>query len=131
METEKTAIHEQIIFHLNSICGTNFKATTKDTKRHINARLKEGFTLQDFITVIEKKFFEWHNKPDFVQYLRPQTLFGTKFEGYLNQPKTNGNKAVNSQPNRFANFQQREWDFDSEDIQRLKFKYLEEPKDED
>jgi hypothetical protein len=25
-----------------------------------------------------------------VQYLRPQTLFGSKFESYLNQPWTNG-----------------------------------------
>ncbi len=85
--------HEQIIAHLNRVCGTAFKPNTKTTKQHINARLKEGFTLDDFIAVIDKKFFEWGKRPDMAQYLRPQTLFGSNFEGYLNQPWTDGRKA--------------------------------------
>ena len=83
----------QIVNYLNQVCGTKFKATTKDTKQHINARLNEGFKLDDFIEVIDKKYFEWGKRPDMVQFLRPRTLFGTKFEGYLNQPWTDGRKA--------------------------------------
>ena len=124
MKTEPTLIHEKIIFHLNSTCGTKFKSSTKATKRLINARLKEGFTLQDFITVIEKKYFEWHNNPKMVGYLRPKTLFNEdNFESYLNQPKTDG---IKKPTNRFANFKQRDYELDSENMQKLKFKYLEE-----
>ena len=50
----------------------------------INARLKEGFTVEDFKTVIDKKVDEWKGT-ELEQYLRPDTLFGTKFESYLNQ----------------------------------------------
>jgi len=88
-----SGIHAAIINHLNISCGTKFKANTKATKEHINARLKEGFTLNDFIEVINKKVFEWGNNPNMVAFLRPQTLFGTKFESYLNQPWTNGARA--------------------------------------
>ena len=81
-----------IIDYLNQRCGANYKPTSKTTKRHINARLRECFKLDDFIEVINKKAFEWQNRPEMVQYLRPQTLFGIKFEGYLNQPWTDGRK---------------------------------------
>lgn len=75
-----------IIEHLNSRLGSAYKPDSKATQGHIKARLKEGFTLEDFKTVIDKKAAEWENRPDMAQYLRPQTLFGTKFEAYLNQP---------------------------------------------
>ena len=82
-----------IISHLNSVCGTNFRLNSKTTQEHINARLNEGYKLDDFIAVIDKKHFEWSNRPDMAQYLRPTTLFGTKFESYLNQPWTDGRRA--------------------------------------
>jgi len=53
----------------------------------IKARIADGFTIKDFETVIQKKADEWL-KTDMSKYLRPETLFGTKFESYLNQPKT-------------------------------------------
>lgn len=81
---------KEIVDYLNYICGTNYKSTTKATTESIKARLKEGFTVDDFKTVIDKKFNEWGNDPKMVQYLRPQTLFGSKFEGYLNQIATDG-----------------------------------------
>jgi hypothetical protein len=46
---------------------------------------KKGFSLSDFQTVIDKKVSEWKGT-DMEQYLRPSTLFGTKFESYLNAP---------------------------------------------
>lgn len=81
---------KEIVDYLNYICGTNYKSTTKATAESIKARLKEGFTVDDFKTVIDKKINEWGNDPKMVQYLRPQTLFGSKFEGYLNQIATDG-----------------------------------------
>ena len=77
-----------IIEKLNHVTGTNYKDSTEKTRRLIHARLKEGFTLKDFYTVIDKKAREWGDNADMVKYLRPETLFGTKFESYLNQPET-------------------------------------------
>lgn len=80
-----------IVDYLNSKAGTNYKASTQTTQKHINARIAEGFTVADFKTVIDKKTKEWKGG-EMEKYLRPETLFGTKFEGYLNarsseQPK--------------------------------------------
>ena len=72
-----------IVSYLNEKAGTNFKASTGKTKSAINARLNEGFKLEDFKTVIDKKCQEWIGT-EMQKYLRPETLFGTKFEGYLN-----------------------------------------------
>lgn len=73
-----------IVDFLNMNAGTAYKASTAKTKALINARLNEGFTIDDFKTVITKKCSELLNS-DMEKYLRPETLFGTKFEGYLNQ----------------------------------------------
>ena len=76
-------VYEVIISYLNEKAGTNYKHTTKATQEHINARLKDKFTVENFKTVIDKKCDEWKGT-EFEQYLRPSTLFGTKFENYLN-----------------------------------------------
>lgn len=86
---------QEIIDHLNARAGTNYQATTKSTKEHINARWKEGRRLPDFLTVINKKAQEWLGT-DQEQYLRPQTLFGTKFENYLNQPWKGGQPSADN-----------------------------------
>ena len=85
---------KDIVAYLNKMVGKNFKDTTPDTKKHINARLKEGYQLDDFIQVIDKKSNQWKGT-NMEQYLRPSTLFGSKFESYLNelvveQPKPTG-----------------------------------------
>lgn len=74
----------EIVEYLNQAAGTSYKPNTPKTVRSIKARMKEGFTVDDFKTVIDKKVSEWA-KTDMQKYLRPETLFGTKFEGYLNQ----------------------------------------------
>ena len=76
---------------LNKVTGSNYKATSKKTQSLIRARLLDGFTIDDFQTVITKKAKEWQGT-DMAQYLRPETLFGTKFEGYLNQPEVRNNR---------------------------------------
>lgn len=81
----------EIIEYLNEKAGTKYKPTTPKTKDTIKARLKEGFTVDDFKTVIDKKVAEWKGT-EWEKFLRPQTLFGTKFEGYLNQNIIKRNK---------------------------------------
>ena len=77
-------IHRSILDYLNGKLGTRYRATSKNIIRHINARLNEGYTFEDFKIVIDKKFDEWIGT-EFEKYLCPDTLFGTKFEKYLNQ----------------------------------------------
>lgn len=83
---EATLPFKEIIDYLNSLAGTNYRASSKKTKDLIKARFNEGYTLEDFKVVIEKKTREWINDNKMRVYLRPETLFSNKFEGYLNQP---------------------------------------------
>ena len=76
--------YEDIINYLNSKAKTNYKSSTNKTKELIKARINEGFTLDDFKKVIDKKCNEWIGS-EMEKYLRPETLFSNKFEGYLNQ----------------------------------------------
>lgn len=84
VESDLTTI-KSIIDYLNAKTNKSFKATSDKTKKLMRARLKEGFTEDDFKRVIDNKCSEWLNDPKMNQYLRPETLFGTKFESYLNQ----------------------------------------------
>ena len=79
-----TDICKNVIDYLNMVCSTNYRNSTPKTRKQIKARVGEGFTENDFYTVIDKKSKEWLGT-DMEKYLRPETLFGTKFEGYLNQ----------------------------------------------
>jgi len=75
----------EIVNYLNSVTGKSYRHTTRKTKRLINARFNEGFSVDDFKKVIDTKNNEWGTNPKMSKYLRPETLFGTKFESYLNQ----------------------------------------------
>ena len=77
-------IIKQVIDYLNERVGSNYKSNTPKTRDKIKARINEGFVLEDFKKVIDIKFIEWKGT-EFEKYLRPETLFGTKFESYLNQ----------------------------------------------
>jgi uncharacterized phage protein (TIGR02220 family) len=81
---EKNAF--EIIEYLNLETGKNFRSSTKITIRLIKARLSEGFTIEDFKTVIDNMKYKWTGTK-FQQYLVPTTLFGNKFETYLNQDR--------------------------------------------
>lgn len=86
-KTEKSNnidIVSEVILYLNQVAGTRFTAGSQATQKHINARLKEGYTLEDFKQVIDTKTSEWQGT-EFAKFLRPVTLFGTKFENYINQ----------------------------------------------
>lgn len=78
-------IIKEIIEYLNIKTNKHFRYNTENTKKHIQARLNEGYTLEDFKKVIDTKTLEWLNDEKMDQYLCPDTLFGSKFEKYLNQ----------------------------------------------
>jgi uncharacterized phage protein (TIGR02220 family) len=82
---------QDIVSYLNDKTNSHYKPTTPKTQSLIRARLDEGFTIDDFKTVIDNKCADWLNDAKMKQYLRPVTLFGTKFESYLNQKKSTGN----------------------------------------
>ena len=74
----------EIINYLNECTGKSYKPTSKVAIVNINARLKEGYTKDDFIKVISVKSTKWLGTK-FEDYLTPNTLFGNKFESYLNE----------------------------------------------
>lgn len=78
-------IYLDIVEYLNEKANKNYKHNSDKTRRFIDARLNEGFTLEDFKKVIDNKCRSWLNDERMNQYLRPETLFGTKFESYLNE----------------------------------------------
>ena len=82
---KKNKYISEIINHLNVVCGTFYKTTTKKTEELINVRIKEGFSVDDFKKVIDIKFKEWSTDDKFCKFLRPETLFSNKFESYLDQ----------------------------------------------
>lgn len=77
-------IYTSIIQKLNAAVGASFSDKSSATRRLIDARVHEGYKLSDFERVIANKAAEWRGT-EFEKFLRPQTLFGTKFESYLNQ----------------------------------------------
>lgn len=99
-DLEKTKYKELWIpiVYLNQVANKRYKFVDK-TKRLLLARFKEGYTLEDFKQVIDIKTAEWKDSPEFSKYLRPETLFGSKFDGYLNQkPKTIKGKSEDNFP---------------------------------
>ena len=77
-------IYIAVIDYLNAKTGQHFRSTSKATQQHINARLKEGYTVEDFKRVVDNMWTSWRGT-EWEQYMRPSTLFGSKFENYLNR----------------------------------------------
>ena len=82
---DKLNIYSRVVTRLNELASKKFSPKTKTTIGIINARLKEGYVEEDFYKVIDIKTKEWINDPMMNKFLRPETLFGNKFESYLNQ----------------------------------------------
>ena len=86
------------IVYLNQVANKRYKFVDK-IKKFLLARFNEGYTLEDFKQVIDVKTEEWKDNPEFFKYLRPETLFGSKFDSYLNQkPKISKSKPDNNFP---------------------------------
>lgn len=89
--------YTEIVAYLNERAGKRFRHGNETNRRHIKARWREGFRLPDFRAVIDTKCATWLGT-DFEQYLRPQTLFASKFESYLNERPAASNPAGSLYP---------------------------------
>ena len=105
----------QVIEYLNQKANKKFNAKGKDAEKNILARIKEGYKLEDFKKVIDNKVIKWGGT-NMDDYLRPITLFGNKFNAYLNE---NGQTTSKSQIQRTIETATNiatsvDWGFDSE-----------------
>lgn len=90
----------EIIEYLNSKAETTFSVKLGSNIELICSRLKEGYTISDFKSVIDKKVKDWKGT-DWAKFLRPNTLFAkTKIENYLNS--NNNDKQPTSKFSKFA-----------------------------
>ena len=85
--------YTEIVAALNGALGTSYRPTSKKTRQLIHARWAEGFRFPDFEAVIDTMAAAWVDDPKMSVYLRPETLFGPKFESYLNRPKPRKERA--------------------------------------
>ena len=91
----------EIVGYLNTQTGKQYRADSGKAKRAISARWREGYTLADFKRVIDNQIAAWGGDERMTAYLRPETLFGAKFDGYLNNSppeKTRVNAAYAADP---------------------------------
>ena len=80
-----TSFVHEVVSYLNEKAGTKYRDTSEKTKKLVVARWREGWREKEFRAVIDTKCADWLRNPDMAKYLRPETLFGTKFESYLNE----------------------------------------------
>lgn len=88
-----TSVITEILNYLNLKTGKKYTGRSKAQREHIIARLKEGYTVDEFKTVVDNKVKAWGHDDKMRQYLRPETLFSTKFETYLNDTETERQRA--------------------------------------
>ncbi|WP_158233958.1 conserved phage C-terminal domain-containing protein [Sporosarcina sp. P34] len=80
------ATFSSVIEYLNEKAFKRFKHHSKTTMDLLQARIEEGYTVDDFKLVIDTKAAQWLHHPQFRNYLQPSTLFNAeKFENYLNE----------------------------------------------
>lgn len=85
-EEDEVIPYKEIIEYLNTKTGKNYRDNVQKNKSLIKARWSEGYRLDDFKQVIDNTVTDWSGTK-YAKYLRPETLFGTKFDSYLNQGK--------------------------------------------
>ena len=95
-------IYIEVVEYLNNKANTSYRYTTKATQSLINARLSEGYTVEDFKIVIDVKCKSWIGT-EWEKFLRPVTLFGNKFENYLNENKKASTKVDTGKNNNSVN----------------------------
>lgn len=88
--------YSDIIKYLNEATNKSFKVTQK-WKDLIKARWNEGQRLDDFKKVIDVKTNQWLNNQEMNKYLRPATLFGNKFDDYLNEYRPQVNSSISDE----------------------------------
>ena len=82
---------KEVLAFLEAKTGRRFRAVTAKgdpttSAKFIQARLRDGATVQDCRSVIARKWQAWRGDPKMAPYLRPETLFNaTKWESYLSE----------------------------------------------
>ena len=92
--------YEEILDYLNLKAKRGFVTKGKrseNNRKFIRLRWNEGNTLNHFKQVVDNMVSIWLGDKKMEQYLQPSTLFGTKFDEYLNkkpkdQPKHHENR---------------------------------------
>ena len=73
---------KEILEDMKKVSGRTFSMYVKDTQNKIIARLKEGYSVENFKTV-NRNMLKWLDDPNMSEFYRPHTLYGEKFDGYL------------------------------------------------
>lgn len=124
-KNDSTDDAREIIDYLNEVTGSKYSYKTEATNKLIKARIKDGYSVDDFKTVIDNKFDEWGSDEKMSKYLRPETLFGNKFESYLNSnTKTVEKKEwepIIWTKNGYAVFEPRNWFNEKQAIEDSKY----------
>ena len=100
-----------VINHLNRVAAANFSPGFDDTKKAIDNLLNLGFTVDDLKDVVDRKWNDWKGT-EFENYVRPATLFGKKFETYLNESRTPKQTRITKLFNAVQNAKQANWRLD-------------------
>ena len=94
--------YAEIITYFNEVAGTHYLLRGKEIKKFIKARWNDGFRLEDFKTVLDKKAGQWKNDAKMSKYLRFETLFSNKFESYLNEVVASQYNPMNPSGSRYT-----------------------------
>ena len=81
----------EVIRYFNKLTGSNYREDSEIIINLMRLHVQNGFKKEDFIIVIDKKWREWKDT-NMIKYMRPETLFGEKFESYLNQKESEEEK---------------------------------------
>jgi len=99
INVEKDKIpYSEIISDLNEVLGSHYKDKTEETRKGIRRWWKQGFSVNDFKKVHRIKYEQWKDDPKMSTFLRPSTLYGPKFEDYLNQTQAPEEDSSNGLP---------------------------------
>lgn len=101
------------IQYLNTKAGTDFKKELYANDAQMLKLIEVGYTYDDFKLVIDKKTKDWKGTT-YEQYLRPYTLFGAKFENYLNEKQRTTTNKIEQIHNAVEGTRDIDWGLDKE-----------------
>jgi uncharacterized phage protein (TIGR02220 family) len=85
-EGKEVLLIPEVVSLWNEITGQSSKPAAAKNKTVIQARINEGFTIDDFQSVARSKYKEWIGTEN-QKYIRIETVFGNKMDGYLQAAK--------------------------------------------
>lgn len=103
--------YKAVIDYLNAKTGRNYSLRSKDTKKKLNALFEQGYTYDEITKTIDNAWDAWKNDPHLRECVRPGTIFGDKFDDYLNMNPENFAARTKANRTKFSNFPERDNDF--------------------